>query len=146
MKQTRKAKRSPLKVVAAILAIVVTILFVSAGVQIADHSKGWTVDYDARDYLYPAESGRYGSLYDTAIRDMRKDKEYSAEVAECRALAFYYEQAVLEHAYRVAGNDAEADRFADRMEEYASQLGSMSGKAEAVRNAVEGTDDSPPKS
>lgn len=136
MTQTAKSSKSPLKVVSAILAVVVVLLFVGAGVQIKDTSQGYTVEYDARDYMYSAEYGKYGQLYETAVDDMDKRADYSAEVAEYRALAFYYEQAVLEHAYRAAGDNAKADAFAERMSEYEGQLGSLSSKAEAVRKAV----------
>lgn len=138
MTKAKQGRRTPLKVLAAILAIVVAILFISAGVRISDHAKGYVIDYGIRDYIYSAEAGRYASLYDTAISDMSKDAEYSVEVEECRALAFYYEQAVLEHAYRTVGDNAKADEFADRMADYEAQLGSMKGKAEQVRKAVSG--------
>ena len=136
--QEKRGKRSPLKALVILLAIVVVTLYVIAGTQISQAAQGRTVDYDARDYIYSAEYGRFGALYDTALYDMNKHAEYSAEVEECRALAFYYEQAVLEHAYREAGDDAKADEFAKRMEEYEAQLGSMSGRAEAVRKALAG--------
>ena len=137
-KEIKQGKRSPLKILAVMLTIVVAVMFISAGVRISDHSKGYVIDYGIRDYIYSAESGRYGSLYDTAIHDMSRDAEYIVEVEECRALAFYYEQAVLEHAYREAGDSAKADEFADRMAEYELQLGSMSGRADAVKKAVSG--------
>ena len=138
MTQTRRSARSPLKVVTAIVAVIVVILFVAAGFQIRDVSQGYSSDFDSRDYLYDAEHGRYGQLYETAVRDMDKKADYSAEVAECRALAFYYEQAVLEHAYRTTGDGAKADAFAQRMKEYESELGSMSSKAADARKAVLG--------
>ena len=93
-------------------------------------------DYDERDYLYPAESGRYGVLYDTAIQDMGKKTQYSAEVSECRSLAFYYEQAVLEHAFRTVGDNAKAAEFASGMAKYEADLGAMADKASDVRKAV----------
>ena len=136
MMKAKRGERSPLKVVVTILAIAVAILYVSAGFRIASESEDYSIDYDARDYIYSAESGRYGDLYDTAVRDMNKRASYSAEVAECRALAFYYEQAVLEHAYRATGDDAKADAFAQRMKEYEAQLGSLSGKVKGVRERV----------
>jgi len=136
MTKVKRGKRTPLKVIAAVLAVVVTVLFVSAGMQIAEHAHGYVSDYDARDYIYSAESGRFGSLYATAIRDMNKDAKRSAEVDEYRALAFYYEQAVLEQAYRAAGDSAKADEFADKMVEYETQLGTVKGKAESVRQQV----------
>lgn len=128
--------RSPLRIIVTIVAIAVVILFASAGFQIADESRGVAYDCDSRDYIYPAENGRFGNLYEVAVRDMAKRTSYSPEVEECRALAFYYEQAVLEHAYREAGNDGKADEFANRMREYEAQLGSMSSKAEVVRKLV----------
>ena len=136
MARTGKRKRSLLGALVGIVAVLVVILFVSAGFRIADTAQGYTLRYDARNYLYSAESGRYGDLYETTLYDMDKDTSYSDEVAECRALAFYYEQAVLEHAYREAGDDAKADEFAARMAEYEKQLGSMSAKAADVRAAV----------
>ena len=136
MMKAKRGERSPLKVVVTILAIAVAILYVSAGFRIASESEDYSIDYDARDYIYSAESGRYGDLYDTAVRDMNKRATHSAEVAECRALAFYYEQAVLEHAYRATGDDAKADAFAQRMEEYEAQLGSLSGKVKGVRERI----------
>ncbi|MBR0405105.1 MAG: hypothetical protein IJI68_07905 [Eggerthellaceae bacterium] len=132
----RKGNRSPLKVLAAILTIIVVIMFISVSVRVNDYSKGYVVDYGVRDYIYSAEDGRFGNLYATAIRDMSRNAEYTAEVEECRALAFYYEQAVLEHAYREAGDNAKADEFAARMAEYESQLGSLRGKVDAVKKAV----------
>ena len=136
MTQVSRSGRSPLKVLVVIVAVAVVILFASAAFQIADHSKGYSYDYSARNYIYPAESGRFGSLYEVAVQDMGKHANYSAEVQECRALAFYYEQAVLEHAYRETGDTKKADEFAKRMKEYEAQLGSMSARAEAVREAV----------
>ena len=136
MTQVKQRRRSPLKILVTVVAVIVVILYVAAGFQIKSHSEGYVYDYDTRDYIYPVESGRFGDLYDVAIRDMSKHAEYTEEVAECRALAFYYEQAVLEHAYRQAGDDEKADEFARGMEEYAQQLGSMSSRTEAVREAV----------
>jgi len=138
MRQSAQKMRSPLKIVAIILAVAVVVIYAGAAYSIHDTSQGYVYDYDARDYLYPAESGRYGDLYDTAIRDMGKQVEYSPEVEECRALAFYYEQAVLEHAYRATGDIEKADAFAARMSEYGAQLGSLSKKAEDVRETVGG--------
>ena len=131
-----KTKQSPLRIVVVILAVIVVILFVSATLSISETARGTAPEYDARDYRYPAESGRYGMLYDTAIQDMGKHAAYSTDVGEYRALAFYYEQAVLEHAYRQAGEDAKADAFAERMKGYEEQLGSLSQKAADVRGAV----------
>lgn len=136
MRQSAQKMRSPLKIVAIILAVAVVVIYAGAAYKIHDTSQGYVYDYDARDYLYVAESGRYGNLYDTAIRDMGKQVEYSAEVEECRALAFYYEQAVLEHAYRAVGDNGKADAFAARMDEYEAQLGSLSKKAKDVRETV----------
>ena len=136
MTRARQGKVSPLKVVTAILAVVVVALFVSAGFQINEHSKGYSYDYDIRDYIWSAENGRYGDLYSTAVQDMNKHAAYSPEVLECRALAFYCEQAALEHAYRKAGDAAQADEFAARMEEYEAELGSMAPKAEAARISI----------
>lgn len=128
--------RSPLKIIVTILAVIVVLVFVAAFNLVQNATQGHSVDYDARDYVYSAEYGRYGSLYDTAISDMVKGKEYKAEVEEYRALAFYYEQAVLEHAYKSVGNIEKAEAAAARMEDYESQLGSLSNRAEDVRDAV----------
>ena len=138
MTQVGKSSRSPLKVITAIVAVIVVIIFVAATYQIREVSQGHTVSYDSRDYLYEAEAGRFGDLYETAVQDMDKHTTYSTEVAECRALAFYYEQAVLEHAYRETGDDAKADACAQRMQEYESELGSMSSKAADARKAASG--------
>ena len=136
MKQAARKRQSPLMVVVIVLAVVVAVLFAAAAYRINDAAQGYAVDYSARDYRYAAVSGRYGMLYDTAIQDMSKKARYTAEVEEYRALAFYYEQAVLEHAYRVAGDTGKADAFAERMQEYEAQLGSMADRAESVRTAV----------
>ena len=130
--------RSPLGLLIAIAAIAVVVLFASAAFEILDTARGYSFEYDVRDYLYNAESGHYGELYETAVRDMEADASYSDEVAEYRALAFYYEQAVLEHAYREVGDEAKADAFEGRMREYEGQLGSMAPKAADVRAAVSG--------
>lgn len=138
MMRAKSGGNSFLKILVAIVAVVTAILYASAVFQISETVQRAGYDYDARDYLYAAESGRYGDLYDTAVHDMGKQTKYSTEVEECRALAFYYEQAVLEHAYRANGDDAKADEFAQRMKEYEAQLGSMSSKADAVRASVGG--------
>ena len=88
MTQVGKSSRSPLKVITAIVAVIVVIIFVAATYQIREVSQGHTVSYDSRDYLYEAEAGRFGDLYETAVQDMDKHTTYSTEVAECRALAF----------------------------------------------------------
>ena len=136
MKNVTTAKQSPLKVVVIILAVIVVVLYGTAILSINETARGLNAEYDARDYLYSAEHGRYGNLYDTTLRDMGKKTTYSAEVEECRALAFYYEQAVLEHAYRVTGKTDKADAFAARMKEYESELGSLAKRAADVRAVV----------
>lgn len=136
MTKATRSDRSPLKVVVTLLAIAVVVVYAMAGFQIRENAEGYRMDYDARDYIYSAETGRFGDLYEVAVRDMDKHAAYSSEVAECRALAFYYEQAVLEHAYRTTGDAEKADQFAQRMEEYEAQLGSLSEKTEAVKKAV----------
>ena len=138
MKTKAKGKQSPLKVIVIILAVVVVFVFAMAINTINDSSRGSSYDYDSRDYIYAAERGRYGELYSTTLSDMEKHTEYGTEIAECRALAFYYEQAVLEHAYRATGDDKKADEFAKRMEEYESQLGSLSSKTKLVHKTVSG--------
>ena len=138
MTKAKSSKRSPLKIIVTIVAVIAVVLFVSAGFQISSYSKGFSYDCDIRDYVYPAESGRFDNLYAIAIQDMDKNTEYTPEVEECRALAFYYEQAVLEHAYREIGDDEKADQFAKRMEEYEAQLGSLSSKTEVVHKTVSG--------
>lgn len=138
MTKAKQSKRSILKLIAAVLTVIVVVLYVSAVLQISRDAQGYTYDFGIRSYIYSAESGRFGELYETAVQDMDKDTSYTPEVAECRALAFYYEQAVLEHAYRESGDDAKADECAKRMEEYEAQLGSLSSKAEAVQKAVSG--------
>ena len=136
MTKTKNGERSPLKIVVAIVAVIVVGLFVSAAFRISDYSKGHAADYDARSYVYSVQFGRYGDLYSTTLHDMDKQVTYSDEVKECRALAFYYEQAVLEHAYRVADDTDKADEFAQRMGEYEAQLGSISARAKMVRDLV----------
>ena len=138
MTRADRKKSSPLKIPVIIVAIIVVIIFVAAGNKIHESAQGYPSEYDARDYIYSAEQGRFGNLYETAVHDMAKTAEYSPEVVEYRALAFYYEQAVLEHAYRFTGDDAKADEFAIRMAEYEAQLGSMASKTEAVHKAVAG--------
>ena len=138
MTRTNQGTRSPLKIVVGILAVIVVVLFATAGFQIRESSEGYSSEHGIREYIYAAESGRFGNLYDTTLRDMDRNASYDTEVAECRALAFYYEQAVLEHAYRTAGDTDKADEFAKRMEEYEAQLGSMSSKAELVRKSATG--------
>ncbi len=137
MTGAKQGARSPLKIVAIVVAVLAALLLTMAGFRISDYAKGHAYDYDARDYIYAAESGRFGDLYDTAIRDMGKQARYSTEVAECRALAFYYEQAVLERAYRESGDTTKANECALRMKEYEQQLGSLSAKAQVVRDRVE---------
>ena len=138
MTRAKNSARSPLRVPVIIIAVIVAVLFVSAAYKIADSAAVSSYGYSPSSYIYAAEGGRFGTLYDTATMDMEKHAEYSAEVAECRALAFYYEQAVLEHAYRKCGDDAKADAFAERMKEYEAQLGSMASKAQTARDVVSG--------
>ena len=135
--QAKRRDRSPLKIPVIVVAVVVVFLFILAGFRINETSTGYSYDYGIRDYLYATENGRFGELYDSAIHDMDKQATHSAEVDECRALAFYYEQALLEHAYRASGDTVKADAFAKRMQEYEAQLGSLASKAKAVREAVE---------
>lgn len=136
MKQNAQVKQSPLKIVAIILAVIVAVLFVSAALRISETAQGNAYEFGEFEYSYTAERGHYGMLYDTAVQDMSKYATYSEKVKDCRALGFYYEQAVLEHAYRTTGDTAKADGFAERMKEYESQLGSMADKAGDVLKAI----------
>ena len=117
MKQNARVKQSPLKIVAIILAVIVAVLFVSAALRISETAQGNAYEFGEFEYSYTAAT-------------------YSEKVKDCRALGFYYEQAVLEHAYRTTGDTAKADGFAERMKEYESQLGLMADKAGDVLKAI----------
>ncbi len=131
------SKKSPVKVLVIIVAIAVILVYISVAMLISDAAKGRSFDYDARDYLYSAENARYDNLYDTAIYDMERHAAYNDDVQECRALAFYYEQAVLERAYRESGDTAKADEFAERMKEYEAQLGTLSSRTKDVQDLLD---------
>lgn len=144
MRNKSRSRHSKLRLVAVLTALLTLALLVSAGLRIKDYASGSVVTYDLRDYLYEADRGRYGYLYETALRDMNKNTSYSPEVAEYRALAFCYEQAVLEQAYRQVGQEEKAQEFARRRQEYEGQLGSLSPWADKIRQAVSPAGDGRP--
>ena len=134
--KSKPGRRSRLRLVAIIAAVITLALLVSAGFRIKDYASGSMLTYDIRAYLYDADRGRFGDLYDTALQDMERNAVYSQEVAEYRALAFYYEQAVLEQACRSCGEDERAEEFARRRAEYEEQLCSLAARADQARQAA----------
>ena len=127
-----KEKKSLLKLAVQGLLIITVILFLAAGFRIRTFSRGYPIRYDARDYVYSVEYNRFDDLYETTISHMERDVIYDEQVTEFRALAFYYEQAVLEKAYEEAGESEKAAAFREKKEEYRKELGSVSSKANAV--------------
>ena len=128
----KKQKKSLLKLAVQALLIVTVIMFISAGVRIRNYSHGYAYNYSARDYVYDIENNRYGDAYYTAIDHMGRDVSYDEDESEFRALAFYFEEAVLEKAYREDGQTEKAEAFEAKKEEYRNELGSLSSKAKAV--------------
>ena len=136
--ETAAAPKKPLIRIAVILTAIVTlIVFMIAMYKIRDAATSYSYGYKTTDYAYSASSGRYGDLYDTALRDMAEGKKYNGEVEELRALAFYYENAVLANAYRGAGDSAKADSFEEKMKAYEAELGSLSSYAAKVQANLE---------
>lgn len=127
-----KKNRSLLSLLTRILVVITVIVFLMAGFRIKDSSRNYSYTYDEDDYVWPLRNNNFGDLYNMAVSDMHRGKKYSKDVEECRALAFYYEQAVLEKAYRDNGYEDKADAFAQRKAEYAAELGSLASKTKDV--------------
>ena len=138
MRRNTVRRRPPLIRIAVIITALITlVLFGAALNRIRESSRGYSYYYKESNYAYPAASGRFGELYETALSDMMEDAKYSDEVKEYRALAFYYENAVLAHAYRECGDDTKSTHFEDKMKLYETALGSQAVKAAAVRGCVD---------
>ncbi len=131
-----RTKKPLIRIAALIVALITVVLFAAAANKIRQAATPYSIDYRTTDYAYAASSGRFGDLYDTALRDMADGKKYSGEVKELRALAFYYENAVLANAYRGAGNTAKAAEFEDKMKALEAELGSLASSAEKVRKVT----------
>ena len=86
-------------------------------------------------HAYSVMDGDYGSLYDTTIRNTI-DGSYKGEIPAYRNLAFYYEQAVLTHAYEENNDMQKAGVFRARMKDYEAKLGSLAGEAAKVRTRI----------
>ena len=138
MKNRSKVRESKslLRLLVYILLVITLLLFIVAGVRIRGYSRGYQYNYKASDFIYDAEKDRFGRLYTTAISDMERDASYDSDVQEFRALGFYYEQAVLEKAYRDAGMTEKADAFKAKKEEYGEALGSLASKVSAVEKSL----------
>ena len=61
---------------------------------------------------------------------------YSSEVAEYRAVAHYYEAALLFRAYRDAGETEEARRQEERMLTFAESAGSLSDEIVRINETL----------
>lgn len=137
MKMKKSKNRSPLGLLTKILVIITIIAAIMAAFRIRENSRSYTYTYSESDYVWDLQNNRFGDMYDTAVRDMHREKNYSKDVEECRALAFYFEQALLEKAYRDNGFEEKADAFAEKKAEYADQLGSLASKAKDVDAQLE---------
>lgn len=132
MRKRVKEKKSLLRIITRILVVITVIAYVMAAFRISNYSSNYYYDQKVSNYLYDIEANRFGGVYTTALDDMRRDISYDSDVMECRALGFYYEQAVLEKAYREAGNEEKARAFAEKKAEYEKELGSMASKIKDV--------------
>jgi len=137
MKMKKTRNRSPLGLLTKILVVITVIAILTAVFRIRDYTRDYSYTYSESNYVWDLQGDRFGDIYSTAVRDMSKGKSYSKDVEECRALAFYYEQAVLEKAYRDNGFEEKADAFAEKKAEYADQLGSLASKAKSVEAQLE---------
>ena len=130
-----KPKRSPLRFFTILVTIITVFMLLRAFGEITRASRGYYYDYRESDYAYSVMDGDYGALYDTTIRNAR-ESTYKGDIPAYRNLAFYYEQAVLAHAYEENGDAKKAEAFRARMKEYEAQLGSLSGEAAKVRTKI----------
>ena len=131
----KKTSSSPLRFFAILATIVTVFMYLNAFAAIRESSRGYFYDYKESDYAYPLIDGDYGSLYQNAVRDMGRD-HYSGDIPAYRALAFYYEQAVLMRAYEEGGDAQKTEAFRARMNEYEAQLGPLAEEAAKVRTKI----------
>ena len=136
-KKKVKTKKSLLRVIVEILLVITIILYLSAFFRIRENSRGYIYDYSARDYVYDTEANRFGRVLYTATEDMARGATYDNDEEEFRALGFYFEQAVLEKAYREEGKLEEAEAFKAKKEEYLDKMGSLSSKAAIVEEMLD---------
>ena len=134
-RKKKTTKRSPLRFFTVLVTIITVFMFLNAFASIHEASYGYYRDYKERDYAYNLIDGDYGSLYETAIQDM-DNTHYTGDIPAYRALAFYYEQAVLARAYEENGDTQKAEAFRARMKEYETQLGPLTEEAAKVRTKI----------
>lgn len=133
-----KKRKTPLRIISIILLVITIISLLTAFARIREESSGRYYDYKVDDYVRAIGWSNYGDLYNTALEDMVKGKKYDDQTMKCRNLAFYYEQAVLERAYRETGDTEKADLCLERMKEYENNLGEFSEKVEDVQKHISG--------
>lgn len=78
----------------------------------------------------------YYSLLDEVFRNEAKDAPMEGDMEQLYAVAHYYEQAMLYHAYMHIGDSEAAAPHYFRMKEYESRMGEYDFAAEEIREIL----------
>ena len=127
----------------AVSVVLLMIFLITAGVglsRIRERLSDRFSYYDEAYYLRVLRTEEYQELLDMTLEDSGAGRVYEGDIPQCRAVAMYYDAALLCHAYTKAGSVDRAQFQKNRMERFAAQAGDYSeytGKIDALRESYD---------
>lgn len=130
------------KIVVNICTVILTvtlILFLFNGISnIRDMDNDYNSDYYSdENYLTQMSEQDYINLFNIACRDCNFEKDFTPTVLECKAVAHYYEAAVLYQSFLKLNDTEHAKEQAGRMEYYADQLDTYKDQIEKINTLLD---------
>ncbi|MBO5209560.1 MAG: hypothetical protein J6B68_09490 [Lachnospiraceae bacterium] len=123
-----------LNIIIIVLSVVLFFLTIAFLIGIMDYQRGYKVtESDMINYVRYQE---YDSLVDTVYNNEANGVKHTGDMEELYAVAYYYENAVLYHAYQVSGDSKGAQEKYHKMEEYESQMGDYAFAKEEIWNLL----------
>ncbi len=106
-----------------IIIVLCLILFITAGVMIAEFRSAFHRERSTDSFGYYMTSEEYFQMVPTYYSNTAYGYKADDEIAEYYGVAQYYEAALLYNAYTEAGNEEMAQKFKEKMQDAKQEMG-----------------------
>ncbi|MCM1251615.1 MAG: hypothetical protein NC321_02245 [Clostridium sp.] len=118
-------------IIAALSVVLFVQIFLFTG-YVLERELVYGYDSDEEDLVNDMKYQDYDNLLNAVHQNEAMGVQKTGEMEALYAVAYYYENAMMYHAYRTAGNREMAQQRYDRMLEYEMQMGEYSFAKEEI--------------
>lgn len=119
-----------LNIIIIVLCIILFFMTLTFMAEVADYQRVYKMGEES--LINCVRYQDYDSLVEYMYRNEARGEAVSGDMEKLYAVAHYYENAVLYQAYKKAGNQNEAQRKYEKMEEYKEWMGEYSFAEEDI--------------